>query len=569
MANTTEEIKSKLDIESVIGGYIKLERAGSNLKARCPFHNEKTASFFVSPERETYHCFGCDRGGDIFSFVEEIEGVDFKGALKILAERAGVELGKFSSKEKSEKDAIFEVLEASTRFFEKHLTQKESAINYLLDRKLSKETIKDFRIGFAPKEWRALLGYLQEQGFETPLIEKAGMAKRSEKGHYDRFRGRIMFPISDASGRIVGFSGRILPEFEEEEGAKYINNPETLTYDKSKVLYGFDRAKMPIRQKDACVAVEGQMDLLMSHQAGMTNTVAVSGTALTEKHLTAIKRLTDKIIFAFDADQAGIAAAQKGFNSALALGMEVRIAKLPKGSDPADIIKENPSAWEKTISKSMHIIDFLLSVLDEANLKPREYGLEVSKLVLPYVKMLENNIEQGHFVKIIAEKLNMDEAPLWEELKKIEVTMLKEHDDPTNKSSDSWTRCQRIKRKIGGVLLWQKDKKEAPDIDIEHFEKELKRIAGTEALEKLYKVNEEKKKEYIFEAEVAYGESDDIKTDIVELFISLEEELLREEFARAMVHLKEAEVAGNEDKKETYQKKCNVIIKKLGEFNKK
>jgi len=567
MANTTEEIKSKLDIVDVVGGYVKLERAGGNLKARCPFHNEKTASFFISPERQTYHCFGCNRGGDIFSFVEEIEGLDFKGALKILAEKAGVQLGNFSPKEKSEKDAIFEVLEASTLFFQQSLGTKASAQEYLSDRGITKDTIKDFRIGFVPNEWRALNTYLLDKGYANPLIEKAGMAKRSEKGYYDRFRGRIMFPVADSSGRIVGFSGRILPEFEEKEGAKYINNPETLVYDKSKVLYGFDKAKMAIRQKGECVVVEGQMDLILSHQAGVANTVAVSGTALTEKHLTAIKRLADKLIFAFDADQAGIAAARKGFNTALSLGMEVRIVKLPKGNDPADIIKNSKEEWERAVSSSTHIINFLLGVLDDANLKPREYGIQVSKVILPYVKVLESNIEQGHFIKIIAEKLSMDEAPLWEELKKIEISHSVAQ-PKVEEDRDSRTRGQRIKRKIGGALLWQKEKKK-PDIDVAYFEKELKRIAGEESLRKLYEAKEDKQKEYIFEAEVEYGETEDITEVIKELFSNLENDLLREEFTVAMTHLKEAEAKGDEKKKQEYQETCNKIIKKLGDFNKK
>jgi len=355
MSSTVEQIKERLDIADVIGSYLKLDSAGSNLKARCPFHNEKTPSFFVSPSRQTYHCFGCDRGGDILSFVQEIEGQDFPGALKILAERAGVEIKRESSAVKSDKDKLFAVLEEATSFFESNLKEQKEVIEYLKKRGLKGETAKRFNVGYAPSGWSNLYEMLKKKGYPDVIMDKAGLIIKGEKGYYDRFRSRIMFPITDVSGRVVGFSGRIFGA-ENEKTAKYVNSPETELYNKSKILYGFDKAKFAIRKKGFCILVEGQMDLLMSHQAGLQNTVAVSGTAFTEEHLKIINRLTDSLIIAFDSDDAGIDASKRGVDTALSIGMDVKIVALPKGLDPADLILKEKQKWVKQVENAEHVI---------------------------------------------------------------------------------------------------------------------------------------------------------------------------------------------------------------------
>jgi DNA primase len=325
MSTPVEQIKARLSIVDVVGSYIKLDKAGSSFKALCPFHNEKSPSFNVSPSRDAYYCFGCNRGGDIFSFVEEIEGIEFVDALKLLADRAGVTLTHDIKENKSEREHLASLMEEATLFYERQLLQNTAVKAYLVDRGLTEETVRSFRIGFAPLEWRAVYDHLRSKHFSDAEIEKAGLVKPTEgKEPYDRFRGRVMFPIFDANGRVVAFSGRVFGEQKNKDGsdvAKYINSPETPLYDKSSIMFGYDRAKRAIRTQNFTILVEGQMDLIMSHQAGTENTVAVSGTALTEKHLTLLKRLSDNLVFAFDADEAGLRATARAFRLALALGM--------------------------------------------------------------------------------------------------------------------------------------------------------------------------------------------------------------------------------------------------------
>src|SRR3990167_6310938 len=287
MNSPVDKIKEKISIEDVVSSYIKLERAGANLKARCPFHNEKTPSFFVSPDRGSYYCFGCGASGDIFTFVEEFEGLDFKGALKLLADKAGVVLeiySKENKEEKSEKEKLYEVMEETAEFFEKNLAANKPAQEYLKSRGLEEKTIKDFRIGYAILDWRTLYDYLKSKNFSDKEIELAGLAKKPEdktKAMYDRFRGRVIFPMGDSSGRIIAFSGRLLVD--DGKSAKYLNSPETPIFNKSSVLFGIDKAKESIRKNNFSILVEGQIDLVLSHQAGFRNTVASSGTAMTDQ----------------------------------------------------------------------------------------------------------------------------------------------------------------------------------------------------------------------------------------------------------------------------------------------
>ena len=311
MSTPVEQIKERLGIADVVGSYMKLERVGSSLKGKCPFHNEKTPSFFVSPARGSYYCFGCQAKGDIFTFVQEFEGLDFIGALRVLAVRAGVTLTKIDPKVRSEYARLYLCLEKATRFYEETLISNTEASEYITSRGLKQETIKDWRLGFAPSDWRQLFDYLLKEGFKTEEMEKVGLIKvahqtdtgghavSAPKKYYDTFRGRIMFPIRDSAGRVIAFSGRILPRLDDGKTGKYINSPETILFSKSEVLYGFDRAKLVIRQKDAAILVEGQMDLLMAHQAGFENTVASSGTALTEQQLVRLKRLSENLLLSF------------------------------------------------------------------------------------------------------------------------------------------------------------------------------------------------------------------------------------------------------------------------------
>ncbi|OHA86334.1 MAG: DNA primase, partial [Candidatus Zambryskibacteria bacterium GWB1_40_5] len=281
MSSSVDQIKSKIDIVSLISSYIKLEKAGTNYKGRCPFHNEKTPSFFVSPDRGSYYCFGCQAKGDIFTFVQEFEGLDFIGSLKVLADQAGVVLESYNVGEKTEKQRLHSVLEQAVFFYQKKFSDNKEAQDYLKNRGVSEKTIKDFRIGFAPADWRELFDYLSGREIGEKDMLAVGLIKQKEgtTSYYDTFRGRIMFPINDSSGRPVGFSGRILVS--DDKSPKYLNSPETVLFNKSEILFGLDKAKKDIRLRDYSILVEGQMDLIMLHQIGMTNAVASSGTALT------------------------------------------------------------------------------------------------------------------------------------------------------------------------------------------------------------------------------------------------------------------------------------------------
>ncbi len=578
MSSSTEQIKERLPIVEALSSYIKLERAGSNYKARCPFHNEKTPSFIVSPSRNTYHCFGCNRGGDIFSFVEEIEGIDFKRALAILADRAGVALPRIDPKMKSAEVRAYQVLEEATRYFESNLKASGEALDYLKSRALTEETVRDWRLGYALNDWQALLAYLKGKKFFEAEIEKAGLVIKKDgksagtDGYYDRFRGRIMFPIANSQGKIVGFSGRhfVSKDNIETDTAKYINTPETPLYNKSRVLYGFDRAKRAIMQKDEAVLVEGQVDLVMSHQAGLTNTVASSGTALSEEHLKMIKRFTPNLVMAYDGDEAGFAASERGFNLALSLGMDVRIAKLPMGVDPADLAARDKEAWLKAVGLAKHIVDFYLNSLLERGLEPRKLKSEVSKRVLPYIALIRNRIDQAHFVGEVAKTLGLEEAPIWEEIKKIELKTFEEKKGEDKEKKEEESREQKIRDKITGIILWQEEaKKKERRIDVEKAKERLLSLSGDTRIPK------EKKENFILQAEVYYAGSEYLERELNDLFLNLEQDILDQELKEAMAELRlaerglplpagpPAEIGKDEKKAEMALKRCHEISKKI------
>lgn len=426
MAGIVDQIKERLDIVDLISSYLKLQKSGINYKARCPFHNEKSGSFFVSPERQIWHCFGCGLGGDAFGFVKQIDGVEFPEALRILAARVGVKLERQSPEYQefqSAKTKLYEISELAARFFEKQLHQSEvgkTALAYLQNRGLVDGSIKDFRLGYAPDSWSALYNFL-DRNYDSKEVLNAGLIiKKDAGGYYDRFRSRIMFPIFDINRQVVGFTGRVFGDLaKQDDVAKYVNTPQTAIYDKGRLLYGLDKAKLEMRRNDRCLVVEGNMDVIMSHQAGAKHAVASSGTALTDGHLKIIKRYTDNLDLCFDADNAGTMATDRGVDLALAKGFNVGIVNIiePDLKDPADYVKKYGAKWAEYSQKSQPFMDFYFKstqkLFDTATALGKK--LMAHKLV-PLLAAMANKIEQAHWVSEIALALKTKEELLYQEI---------------------------------------------------------------------------------------------------------------------------------------------------------
>lgn len=576
-----QKIKERLSIEEVVSSYIKLEKSGSTLKARCPFHNEKTPSFFVSPDRGSYYCFGCGASGDIFTFVEEFEGLDFKGALKLLAERAGIPLDNYNREEESEKDRLYKAMEESAVFFEENLSKEAKVMEYLKSRGLNDKSIKDFRIGYVKPDWRELYGRLAKKGFSDSEIEKAGLAKRNEKGMYDRFRGRVMFPINDTSGRVIAFSGRIFSPVgqgqDDGKSPKYLNSPETPIFSKNAVLFGLDKAKDSIRKNNFSILVEGQMDLVLSHQAGYKNTIATSGTALSDSqvskenvvsNLGLVRRLTPNIVLAFDADKAGLSAAERAGRIALSLGMDVKIARLAEGVDPADLIsKEGPDAWREAVKKSKHIIEFMLDgVLKNSGDDMRKAGRGIKEKVLPYVDALESSIEKNHFIKIIGDSSGIPQVALRDDLSKVEHDLKyeKKEIEGAIRGAENVHRKDNILRRLLGIILWQRTLKEK-GVDPEEALKTLAEILKVPPDNVLTRA-ELNKEDLIFEAEVFYGGGANLEKDVGEMLSNLREEYLKEELANKMRELHMAEEAKDFMKSAEILRECQTLNDKIQEI---
>jgi DNA primase catalytic core len=373
MMNPSEEIKQRLDIVDVISETVNLQRAGRNFKALCPFHPEKTPSFFVFPDRQSWHCFGaCSTGGDIFAFVMRRHDVDFSGALRLLAERAGITLRqKSSTAGKRQKERLWLANEAAVTFFQHALlnTQAgEPALNYLAMRGIDRETSQDFQLGYGPDSWDALREHLKGRGFSEAELLQAGLLVESEHGLYDRFRNRVIVPIRDEQGRVAGFGSRSLPAAKQgppeggaeaagdDDSPKYINTPQTPIFDKGAILYGLDRAKEHIRRSDLAVIVEGYMDVIAAHQHENGNVVASMGTALTERQVSLLRQLTENFVLAFDPDEAGRLAGERGTQVAYELGATIRVLRLPPGQDPDEIIRSSPETWRRLVAEARPLL---------------------------------------------------------------------------------------------------------------------------------------------------------------------------------------------------------------------
>ena len=425
MLDAVEKIKERLTIFDVVSPYVELQKAGKNYKGKSPFTNEKTPSFYVSPDRGMYYCFSSNQGGDIFTFIEKMEGVDFKGALKILADKAGIELVPEDPKKRTERDTQYALIEEATKFFFTEGTSSKAVEEYIKNRGVEGKTIHAWRIGFAPDAWRSLKEHLTAKGYKEGEILRAGLIKKTDeaKESYDVFRNRIMFPICDSSGRVVAFSGRTLDK--DPETPKYVNSPETELFVKSDILFGYHIAKQSIRQYDFSLLVEGQFDLVLSHQAGYSNTVAVSGTALTPHHIELLQRLSSRAVLALDADRAGIAAMKRAADLMLRRGMDVKVARIEGGKDPADIVKEDPKRFKKMVGESVHVIEALLAILKKDAKDERAYKLQVREEVIPLLGRMPNHIDREHFEGVIAQALLTTKDAIHFEVERVTQTEVK------------------------------------------------------------------------------------------------------------------------------------------------
>jgi len=611
--STVDLIKERLSVNEVISSYIKLEKAGKNWKGRCPFHNEKTPSFFVSPERGSFYCFGCGAKGDIFSFVEQFEGLDFMGSLKLLAERAGIPIAFENREKKTERERLYAVMESAAIFYQSQLAGE--ALEYIKKRGVKDETISEFRIGYVPEGWRHLHDALAKKGVSDADMEKAGLVKRKAESseplvpgkekndsvlgtrnsglshYYDRFRDRVMFPIMDSSGRVIAFSGRLLHNKEGE--GKYINTPDTPLYDKSAVLYGIDKAKGEIRKKDYTILVEGQMDLIMSHQAGIKNTVAASGTALAEdtisheavtNNLGIIRRLSPNLLIAFDADAAGRNAALRAARIALNLGMDVKVADIEGGpstgsghsKDPADLVLADPENWKNTLRHSKPVIEFVLDgILKEkeaTRLDPRKLPPVIREKMLPFIAEVSGSMERAHWIKMIHDKTGLSEEAVRDDLgaylkSKPAHAASQQAPSAANRHLPQ-VRLDIIARKLFGLLAFAEKNADKVAFDPKRYHDEIKAIAGDEYQNIIGQV-EPLKDELVFEAEATYGDGHDISMELAELMVNFEGDVIKRKLAQAMDILSAAEREKDIEKSNAAAKLCHELSKRLTEVGKK
>jgi len=429
MIDSVEEIKARLPIEELVRPYVQLKKAGRSLKGLCPFHAEKTPSFIVSPDRGIAYCFGCHKGGDIFRFMQEIEGVDFVDALKILAERTGVELKQerpsFRPAGKDEKEQLLHIHELATSFYERCLWNTDDGakvLGYLRRRGLKDETIRSFRIGFAPESFETTYTMLLKEGFTRKILVSSGIAQSREttvEKIYDRFRGRLIFPILDHMGRVVAFGGRALKKDQEP---KYLNSPETVIYHKSNVLYGFSKAKSVIKAKNATVLVEGYMDMIAAFQAGVENAVATSGTALTSQQLRLLQPFAETLYLSFDMDSAGQDAARRAYDLVQDYDFQVKVVELPEGKDIAEFAQNNAEKLPEVIAQAKLYGDYfyhrLFLTYGTADVHAKR---KILQDFFPFISQLRSTIEKDAYVRKLAHDLNLQEKQIYDELKNLKL----------------------------------------------------------------------------------------------------------------------------------------------------
>lgn len=415
-----DEVKRRLSVEEVVGDYLELKRAGRNMKALSPFSHEKTPSFMVSPEKQIWHDFSTNKGGDIFSFIMEVEGVDFKEALEILARRANVDLSQYQRGDGSTsklKKRLLEVHALATQFYHVCLSRKPEALGYIKDKRgFTADTIKTWKLGYSPDDGKALLQFLRKRGFSEQELSKAGLITKRRDGWGDMFRGRIMIPLADAQGNTVGFTARLLKD--NPKAPKYFNTPQTLVYDKGRQVFGFHLAKPEMRRSDFAVLVEGNLDVISSFQAGVTNVVACAGTAMTADHLRQLSRVTPNLRLAFDADEAGLKATERAISIAQEVDVTLQVISLPEGSkDPDELIQAGGDSWQQAIEGASDAVSWILARYEKLYDKTTAEGKkQLSTKALAVIAKITDPVEREHHIASVARELGVSVTALTSKL---------------------------------------------------------------------------------------------------------------------------------------------------------
>lgn len=504
MRDQVNEVKNKVDIVSVIGARVELKRAGKNLKGLCPFHAERSPSFFVSPDMQSFKCFGCGEGGDVFTFLEKYDGLTFREVLEELADRVGVKLENYTpSSAESETKTLYEILHLAREYYQflllKHPVGQRGR-EYLKGRNIDEATIAEFELGFAPDAWDSLYKFLVvKKKYKAEMVEKAGLIIKSERPgnsrYYDRFRGRIMFPLPDFRGRVVGFSGRVLEADAKE--VKYINTPETEIYHKRELLFGLSQAKMAIRKKGKVILVEGEFDAISSWKAGVRNVVAIKGSAVTSEQLKLLLRLTRDVILCLDADSAGEAATKRGIEEGDKLGVDMAVVVVSGGKDPDDLARSNPADWKELVSKPKSVYQFFVDSAFSRHDKTTGIGAKkIAEELVPVISKIGNSVEKAHYVKEVATRLGLSEDVINGEIERVERAEKMPLPAKNTSAPDKLTdRVDVLERYMWGVLL---------ALENEWFVKGLALVSKTEAMSPgfmslLSKINEFREKQGKFE----------------------------------------------------------------------
>ena len=574
MNDAKEEVRARLNIEDVIGEYVQLKRAGRNLKGLSPFTDERTPSFMVSPEKQIWHDFSSGKGGDIFTFVMLVEGMDFRQALEHLARKAGVDLSLFSGgdgRTAKRRARAREALKLAANFYQQNLVKNPAALEYAVKkRRLNRQTIGDFIIGYAPDQGDALTKALERRGFLRRELADAGLVNRFGG---DLFRGRMMVALSDGSGEIVGFTGRIIHD--DPRAPKYLNTPQTLLFDKSRHIFGLYQAKEAIRKSDAAVIVEGNLDVVSSHQAGVKNVVATAGTAMTLQHLKALSRLAGRIRVAFDGDRAGISATERAINLAQEIGVELEVVSLPDDvKDPDELIQKDPALWQAAVERAQPAVDWVIARHAEMeDLATAEGKRRFSTTALRIVRGLKDPVEQEHYLAVISKKTGASitalkaklagEKTVNQQLRKTKIDKEKPHpvQDETEDMLAGLAASEKTVRRwlaaISGEMLENNNARQLIGYLRENLDIDLSNIPqGLQKIEQYVKIVQLKS-----ESRYANWEQKSLDEEMARLVRQITIKHRENQKNQLLTQLREAEAAGDEVLSQRLRQNLNQLIK--------